>query len=304
MRLYTGSKLAMALFLRAGLKGFPMKYMTSGAALWAVEGDEAVNLTAADPAFGPDLMGAIALGRAEAAKRAAAILKTGKRVPVASLTPEMPVARPSKVLCLGHNYVDHIKEGGYDIPEHPAIFIRVPSSLCAAGQPMVRPKASEKFDYETELMIIVGKRCRGVKAADALDVIFGYTVFNDGSIRDYQRRSHQWTPGKNFDATGPIGPVAVDADEIGLAEDLKIESRLNGQVMQSATTADMMWKVGAVIEVMSEFATLEPGDMIATGTPPGVGHARKPPVFLKPGDVIECEVERVGVLSNPIVDEA
>ncbi|MEX2518928.1 MAG: fumarylacetoacetate hydrolase family protein [Paracoccaceae bacterium] len=283
-----------------------MKYLVSGGAVWGVEpgGNGAVNLSALDPAFGSDVMGPIGLGRAEASRRAIALMAGKALTPVADLKPDMPVARPGKVLCLGHNYIDHIKEGGYDIPEHPAIFVRLQTSLTAADKPMIRPKVSEKFDYEVELMIVIGKTCRGVKAADALDHIFGYTVFNDGTLRDYQRRSHQWTPGKNFDRTGPIGPFVTDAGELGLAQALKLESRLNGEVMQSATTADMMWPVASIIEVMSEFATLEPGDMIATGTPPGVGHARKPPVFMKAGDVIECEVEGVGICRNVIEDEA
>lgn len=281
-----------------------MKYLVSGGAVWglAPEGG-AVNLSALDPAFGTDMTGPIAMGREAAASRAAALMAGAARVDLAKLKPEMPVARPGKILCLGHNYVDHVKEGGYDIPEHPAIFVRVPTSMTAAETPMIRPKASERFDYETELMIVIGKKGRAIAEADALDHIFGYTVFNDGSIRDFQRRSHQWTPGKNFDRTGAVGPIVADAGDLGDAGDLKIESRLNGQVMQSATTKDMMWPVPAIIRVMSEFATLEPGDMIATGTPPGVGHARKPPVFMKAGDVIECEVEGIGTCRNTIVDE-
>lgn len=283
-----------------------MKYLVSGDAVWGLtpDGVSAANLSALDPAFGADMTGPIAMGRAQAAARAAKLMEGAKTVATASLTPALPVARPGKVLALGHNYVDHIKEGGYDIPEHPAIFVRTLTSLTTAGGPMIRPPQSERFDFEVELMIVIGKRARAVKAADAMDHIFGYTIFNDGTLRDYQRRSHQWTPGKNFDKTGPIGPVTVDADELGDPNALKIESRLNGAIMQSATTKDMMWPVPAIIEVMSEFATLEPGDMIATGTPPGVGHARKPPIFLKPGDVIECEIERIGICRNTITEEA
>lgn len=289
-----------------------MRFMVSDGAVWAVRdgesGAEAANLTALDPAFGADMSGPIAMGRAEASRRAEALAAHAEHVPVASLTPDTPLARPGKILCLGHNYVDHIKEGGYDIPEHPAIFVRTTTSMVAAEGEMVRPRVSERFDFEVEVMIVVGERTRGAKAADAMDAIFGYTVFNDGTLRDYQKRSHQWTPGKNFDRTGGVGPCVVTADEIGdaMAEGagLKIESRLNGELMQSASTADMMWKIPQIIEVMSEFSTLEPGDLIATGTPPGVGNARTPPVYMKPGDVIECEVERIGLCRNRIVDEA
>ncbi|MFV0473879.1 MAG: fumarylacetoacetate hydrolase family protein [Pikeienuella sp.] len=282
-----------------------MKYLVSGGAVWALapEGGGAVNLSALDPAFGTDMMGPITLGREAAALRAAALMVGAPRVDIAKLAPDMPLARPGKILCLGHNYVDHVKEGGYDIPEHPAIFVRTMTSMTPAETPMLRPKASPKFDFEVELMIVIGREGRAIAEENALDHIFGYTIFNDGSIRDFQRRSHQWTPGKNFDRTGAVGPIVTDAGELGDAGDLKIESRLNGQVMQSATTRDMMWPVPAIIRVMSEFSTLEPGDMIATGTPPGVGHARKPPVFMTAGDVIECEVEGVGICRNSIEDE-
>lgn len=280
-----------------------MRFMVSGGAVWGIRngetGDEAANLTALDAAFGADMTGPIAMGP-EAGPRAEALMRTAAFTPVAALTPDLPVARPGKILCLGHNYVDHIKEGGYDIPEHPAIFVRTLTSLTPAGGAMLRPAASHRFDFEAELMIVIGKRVRGAKAADAMDAVFGYTVFNDGSIRDYQKRSHQWTPGKNFDRTGAVGPYVTTVDELGEAADLHIESRLNGVAMQSATTADMMWKVPQIVEVMSEFATLEPGDLIATGTPPGVGNARTPPVYMKPGDVIECEIEGVGICLNQI----
>lgn len=283
-----------------------MKYLVSQGAVWGLTHDlsGAVNLTALDPAFGSDLRGPIALGRDEAAKRAAKLMEGAALTDPKTLKPELPVDQPGKILCLGHNYVDHIKEGGYDIPEFPAIFIRTRTSMSTAEGPMVRPKASPKFDYETELMIIIGKAGRNISEENALDHIFGYTVFNDGSVRDFQRRSHQWTPGKNFDLTGPAGPYTADVGELGDAGDLKIESRLNGEVMQSATTKDMMWPVPAIIRVMSEFSTLEPGDMIATGTPPGVGHARRPPVFMKAGDVIECEIAGLGVLKNTVTDES
>lgn len=276
------------------------KFMASGGAVWGVENDEAINLTALDRAFGTDLMGPIEIGREEASRRAAVLMEHGQRIPIDDLTPDKPLARPGKTLCLGHNYIDHIKEGGYDIPDFPAIFVRVGTSLAAAGQPLIAPTASIRFDFEVELMIVIGKRGRAIKAADALDHIFGYTVFNDGTLRDYQKRSHQWTPGKNFDQTGPVGPFVVTADQLGDASGLSLQSRLNGVVMQDGTTDDMMWKVPQIIEVMSEFATLEPGDLIATGTPPGVGHARTPPVFMKAGDVIECQIEGIGTCRNPI----
>lgn len=175
----------------------------------------------------------------------------------------------------------------------------------AAGQPMVRPVCSEKLDYEAELMIIIGKRGRYISADDALDHVFGYTVFNDGSLRDYQGKTIQWTPGKNFDNTGAIGPFTVTPDEVPpAAAGLKIESRVGSEILQSSNTGNMIWDARQVIETVSEFTTLEPGDLIAMGTPSGVGHAKKPnPRWLKPGEVVEVEIEGIGICRSPIIDE-
>jgi 2-keto-4-pentenoate hydratase/2-oxohepta-3-ene-1,7-dioic acid hydratase in catechol pathway len=206
---------------------------------------------------------------------------------------------------MGLNYTDHIKEGGYDIPEYPTLFMRGKNSIMAAGQPMVRPTCSEKLDYEAELMLIVGKRGRHISEEDALDYVFGYTVFNDGSLRDYQRKTVQWTPGKNFDDTGAIGPFTVTPDELPEgASGLKIESRVGDEILQSSNTANMIWGVRQVIATISEYTTLEPGDLIALGTPPGVGHAKKPnPRWLKPGETVEVEIEGIGICASPIIDE-
>lgn len=275
-----------------------------GSAVFVVTGDSAVNVTAVDAQLGPDLMPVIRAGEAglEAARAAAA---SGDAVPLPTLTPALPVARPGKVICLGLNYVDHAKEGGFEVPDYPALFMRGATSLVPAGAPIVRPDCSERLDYEVELMVVIGTTGRHIERARALDHVFGYTVFNDGSVRDYQRKTHQWTPGKNFDATGPVGPVVVTPDELPPgAEGLHIESRLNGEVMQSANTSDMMFKVPETIAILSEYSTLEAGDLIAMGTPQGVGHARTPPVWMKPGDRIEVEVENIGVCANPIVAES
>lgn len=230
---------------------------------------------------------------------------TGSEVAVDDITPALPVAHPGKIICLGLNYVDHIKEGGYDIPDYPALFMRGRNSIMAAGAPMVRPTCSEKLDYEVELMLIVGKGGRHIAEEDALDHVFGYTLFNDGSVRDYQRKTHQWTPGKNFDDTGAIGPVVVTPDELPEgATGLKIESRVGDEILQSANTDDMMWSVARTIATISEYTTLEAGDLIAMGTPPGVGHAKNPPRWLRPGEVVEVEIEGIGICKSPIVDEA
>ena len=274
----------------------------AGPAVYVVEGDNARNLTAADPSVGQDLS-ALIEGAADissvTSKLAAAPVE-----PVDSIEPMLPVARPGKVICLGLNYVDHIKEGGYDIPDYPALFMRGMNSLIPAGAPMIRPTCSERLDYEAELMLIVGTGGKHISEDDALSHVFGYTIFNDGSVRDYQRKTHQWTPGKNFDATGPIGPFVVTPDELPEgATGLKIESRVGDEILQSATTADMLWPVAKTIATISEYATLEPGDLIAMGTPPGVGHAKTPPRWLRPGETVEIEIEGIGICANPIVAE-
>lgn len=284
-----------------------MKYLVGqvpgGTAVFSVEGDTAVNLTELNPAVGPDLMGLI--GDASLLDGLDAKIAAAPKVDVTSITPALPVLNPGTIICLGLNYVDHIKEGGYDIPEYPALFMRGRKSIMAAGQPMVRPVVSEKLDYEVELMVIVGKGGRHISEKDALDHVFAYTVLNDGSVRDYQRKTHQWTPGKNFDDTGAIGPFSVTPDALPEgAVGLKIESRVGDEILQSASTDDMMWSVAKTISLVSVYTTLEPGDYIAMGTPPGVGHAKTPPRWLRPGEVVEAEIEGIGNCKSPIVDEA
>ncbi|MCY6381992.1 fumarylacetoacetate hydrolase family protein [Hoeflea prorocentri] len=274
-----------------------------GTALYFVEGEEAYRLTGQAGFNATDLSGAIC-APVEKINQIVTAAKQAAPQPVESLIPALPFNQFGKILCLGLNYVDHVKEGGYEIPTYPAMFIRFPASMIPAGAPMIKPDCSDRLDYEVELMIVIGKGGRHISEEDALSHVFGYTVFNDGSVRDYQRKTHQWTPGKNFDATGAVGPVVVTADKLPPgAAGLNIVSRLNGNVMQSANTADMMWSVAKTIATVSEFTTLEPGDLIATGTPPGVGHARTPPVFLVPGDTVEVEIENICTCVNPIVSE-
>ncbi|WP_386628750.1 fumarylacetoacetate hydrolase family protein [Sulfitobacter geojensis] len=285
-----------------------MKYLvgetSAGAAVYAVQGDQAYNLTALNPAVGNDLMALIK--RPDLVNAVTAQLKTAPRVSVASITPALPVAAPGTIICLGLNYTDHIKEGGYEIPAYPALFMRGKNSIMASGAPLVRPNCSTQLDYEAELMLIVGKGGRHIAQDNALSHVFGYTVFNDGSVRDYQRKTHQWTPGKNFDNTGAIGPFVVSPDELPEgAAGLKIESRVGAEILQSSNTGNMNWSVAQTIATISEYTTLEPGDLIAMGTPPGVGHAKKPnPRWLVPGEVIEIEIEGIGICSNTVVDES
>jgi 2-keto-4-pentenoate hydratase/2-oxohepta-3-ene-1,7-dioic acid hydratase in catechol pathway len=285
-----------------------MKYLvgktTNGTAVFAVDGENAINLTALNAEMGGDLMGLIQ--NPSLIESVADQMADAPRVAVSAITPALPVAEPGTIICLGLNYTDHIKEGGYEIPDYPALFMRGKNSIMAAGAPLVRPTCSDKLDYEAELMFIVGKGGRHISEADALDHVFGYTVFNDGSVRDYQRKTHQWTPGKNFDDTGAIGPFVVTPDEVPAgAAGLKIESRVGDEVLQSSNTGNMIWSVAQTIATISQYTTLEPGDLIAMGTPPGVGHAKKPnPRWLVPGEVVDIEIEGIGICSNPIVDEA
>jgi acylpyruvate hydrolase len=252
-----------------------------------------------------DLRVALTAGTDLAAAARAALAK-GPRLPLAGQAYAPLVPEPGKIICLGLNYFDHAKEGGRtEKPTYPWFFYRGKSSLIAHGQPGVRPKVSDKFDYEAELAVVIGKTVpRHVQQADALHYVFGYTCFNDMSVRDFQKRTPQWTIGKNFDGTGGFGPVLVTADELAPgATGLRIQSRLNGQVMQDANTSDMIFGVAETIALLAECMTLEPGDAIIMGTPAGVGQARTPPVWMKSGDTVEVEVESIGVLSNPIVDE-
>ena len=277
-----------------------------GARLGVVDGDTLIDLTIAAPDLPKDLIGLIGLGQAgfDAAKRAAASALAGAKQPLNGAKLLQPHQNPGKIVCLGLNYAAHAAEGGHQKPDYPSFFLRCTSSLLAHGEPVIRPKVSDKLDFEAELAFIVGKRSRHLTMANALTAVAGYTVFNDVSVRDYQRKTGQWTIGKNFDATGPVGPWFVPAADLPPgAVGLKIESRLNGEVMQSDNTKNMIFPVAETIVILSECLTLEPGDLIVMGTPSGVGYARKPPVFMKPGDMIDIEIEGIGVLSNPIAAE-
>lgn len=221
-------------------------------------------------------------------------------VPIASIT-EAPAVTPSaRILCVGLNYRAHAAEGGFEPPAYPAIFGRWTQSLIVDEGTV--PALDSRLDWECELAVIIGERMAGVDETTALRGVLGYAPFNDISARTYQRHTPQWTTGKNMDRSGAIGKI-VTADEVGdPGAGLRIETRLNGQVMQSATTADMIFSVARIISYLSEIMTLEPGDVIASGTPEGVGHARTPPLFMKPGDMVEVEVEKVGLIRNHIVD--
>lgn len=273
--------------------------------LRAKDSSEFIDLSATDAKVPSTLLEILSTPQAMShvaslAKSASAVIK-----PVDGIRFIPLIDRPGKIICLGLNYADHAAEGGHSTPEYPAFFMRGPSSLAAHLQPLIRPKVSDKFDYEAELAFVVGKRARHLTPANALEHVAGYSAFNDGSLRDYQRKSSQWTIGKNFDQTGGFGPWLVTPDELPEgASGLRIQSRLNGQVMQDANTKNFLCNIVHTLVLITECMTLEPGDVVITGTPAGVGYARKPPVFMKQGDKIEIDIEGVGVLINSIQDEA
>ena len=213
-----------------------------------------------------------------------------------------PVTDPARILCAGINYDEHRKETGRDANAYPTIFTRYPSSLVGHGVPLVRPTESDNFDYEGELAVIIGRTTRRISVADALGCIAGYACFNDGSVRDWQRKSSQFIPGKNFDSSGSMGPWMVTADEIADPQALSLQTVLDGQVVQSTTTDLMIFNIAELISFCSTFTTLDPGDVIVTGTPGGVGAARKPPLWIKVGSTVTVEISGIGVLSNGCVE--
>ena len=275
------------------------------ARLGLVDGNDVIDLNAAQPQVPADMRAALLAGVDLAAAGKAALASPAPRLKLDSLKLAPLVPEPGKVICLGLNYFDHAKEGGRDKPDYPWFFLRGASSLIAHKGIGRVPSVSVKFDYEAELAVVIGTRVpRHTKQATALAHVFGYACFNDMSVRDYQKKTPQWTIGKNFDDTGAFGPLLVTADELPPgATGLKIQGRLNGQVMQDANTSDMIFSVAETIELLADVLTLEPGDVIVMGTPAGVGQARTPPVWMKAGDVYEVEIERVGLLSNPIANE-
>jgi 2-keto-4-pentenoate hydratase/2-oxohepta-3-ene-1,7-dioic acid hydratase in catechol pathway len=286
-----------------------MKYTTffhkGQARLGLVDGTDVIDLNAAQPQVPADLRAALAAGVDLAAAAQAAIAGSAPRLPLDSLALAPLVPEPGKIICLGLNYFDHAKEGGREKPEYPWFFLRSATSLLAHGGKALRPRVSVRFDYEAEVAVVIGKRVKHATLDNALDAVFGYTCFNDMSVRDYQKKTPQWSIGKNFDRTGGFGPVLVTADELPPgASELRIQTRLNGQIMQDANTRDMIWGVAETIKLVTECMTLEPGDVIVMGTPAGVGQARTPPVWMKHGDVVEIDIEAIGILSNTVEDEA
>lgn len=249
-----------------------------------------------------DLETLLAAGPA-ALQDAGRALSAGRPVDLDAVTLLPPLAGKGKIVCVGLNYADHAAEGGFQVPSYPALFLRVASSLIAHGAPLIRPRQSEQFDYEGEVVAIIGRGGRDIPKEKALDHVIAYSIFNDASVRDYQMKSPQWTPGKNFDGTGAFGPVLVTADELPPgASGLRLQTRLNGVTVQDSNTDHLVFDVPTLVSLLSEVMTLNPGDIIVTGTPAGVGLGRKPPLWMKHGDVCEVEVEGIGVLRNIVAD--
>lgn len=267
----------------------------------AVNGGGIVDLGARHAVRWPSLSAVLREGRLDQLRNEAASL--GADFPVEQVRFLPPIVDPGRILCVGLNYRSHIEETGRTIPSHPMFFVRFPDSCVGHGEAIVRPRVSIEHDFEGELAFIVGRGGRHIPAASALECIAGYSCFNDGSVRDFQRHTSQFTPGKNFWRSGAFGPWMATADEIPDPSALVLETRLNGEVMQRAHTSDLMFDIPSLVEYLSRVFPLQPGDVVSTGTTGGVGKARNPPLFLQPGDRIEVEVSGIGTLSNPVIDE-
>jgi 2-keto-4-pentenoate hydratase/2-oxohepta-3-ene-1,7-dioic acid hydratase in catechol pathway len=271
------------------------------------QGDFYIDLHATDSSVSSSVRGLLEDGT-ELLKEAAemAARATPAKHPVASTRLLPPIPDPHKIICIGLNYRDHAAESGTPIPKDPVLFSKYATALIGSGDPIVLPAVSQEVDYEAELVIVIGKKGRHLTKEQALGHIAGYTIGHDVSARDWQLKKDgkQWMVGKTFDTFAPLGPELVTADEVGDPHSLGIRLRLNGQTMQDSSTKQMIFSVAELVSYLSTVFTLQPGDLVYTGTPPGVGMARKPPVFLKGGDVVEIEIDKLGVLRNPVVQEA
>ena len=277
-------------------------FKINGAASWGlIDGADAVDLGALLRDRFIDLKSAIAAG---ALAEAAAAPGKAARHPLAAISWLPVIPNPDKILCIGLNYETHRKETGRTEVENPTVFGRFANSQTGHLANIIRPKVSKDLDFEGELALIIGRSGRYISSAEAWDYVAGYACYNEGSVRDYQRHTHQFTPGKNFPQTGAFGPWMVTPDEAGDLGPLRLQTRLNGEVVQDATISQMIFGIPQQIEYCSSFTRLEPGDVIVTGTPGGVGSRRTPPLWMKPGDVVEVEIDKVGLLRNGIADES
>lgn len=272
-----------------------------GEASWGiVEGDVLFDVGAVLRREFPDVKSLLAAGSWAAARAA---VSSAPRMPLADIQWLPVIPNPDKILCVGLNYETHRRETGRAEVGHPTIFARFANSQTGHLAPLLRPRVSTEFDYEGELALVIGRSCRYVPREEAFAVIAGFACYNDGSVRDWQRHTHQFTPGKNFPQTGAFGPWLITPDEVGPLAELRLRTRVNGQTVQDAALGDMIFDIPTLITYCSTFTQLEPGDVIVTGTPGGVGSRRTPPLWLKSGDVVEVEIDRIGLLRNPVVDE-
>jgi 2-keto-4-pentenoate hydratase/2-oxohepta-3-ene-1,7-dioic acid hydratase in catechol pathway len=221
----------------------------------------------------------------------------------AEISPRAPIARPPKIVCVGLNYHDHCREQSIDPPAYPILFSKFANAVSHPGAPVTRPRATEQLDLECELAVVIGRRASRIEREDAASVIFGYTILNDVTMRDLQREDRQWLRAKGSDGFAPMGPIVVTADEVPDPQSLRLRSFVNGEAWQDSTTAEMVFDVPTLVAFISRTITLEPGDVIATGTPAGVGHYQSPPRYLGGGDMMRCEIDGIGTIENPVVDE-
>lgn len=265
--------------------------------------DRVVDFQKTDPSLPTDMLAFLQGGATAHAAAQKAIDSATESLAASTVKILAPIPRPGKIICIGLNYSDHAAETGQPIPKYPIVFSKYANTVIATGEAIVLPRVTNEVDYEAELGFVIGKTARYVSAADALDYVAGYMPINDVSARDYQTRISQWTMGKTFDTFAPMGPALVTSDEVGDAGNLKISLTINGEVLQDSNTNQLIFGIAQLVEALSEVMTLEPGDIVSTGTPPGVGMARNPKRYMKPGDVVDITIEKLGTLSNPVVGE-
>ncbi len=272
--------------------------------LGALRGQQVIDLNGADSSLPADIIAFLEAGDValQTARKALDAASTGLDMSQVKL--RAPVPNPRKIICIGLNYSDHAAESGQPIPQYPIVFCKWGNTVVGSGENIILPRVTEQVDYEAELGFVIGKRGRYFSIDKAMSYVAGYLPINDVSARDYQTRTSQWTMGKTFDTFAPMGPALVTADEIADPQDLDIRLTINGEVLQDSNTCNLIFGISQLIAALSEVMTLEPGDVVSTGTPPGVGMARKPQCWLKPGDVVNVEIEGLGILSNPVVAES
>ncbi|MCC6611944.1 MAG: fumarylacetoacetate hydrolase family protein [Anaerolineae bacterium] len=262
-----------------------------------------VDFSLAAPSLPGDMIGLLQGGESALAAARQAVASATSTLALEDVRLLAPIPRPGKIICIGLNYRDHAAETGQPLPEYPIVFSKYANTVIADGDEIVLPRVTDQVDYEAELGFVIGKTARYVTAADALAYVAGYLPINDVSARDYQTRISQWTMGKTFDTFAPMGPALVTSDEAGDAGKLDIRLTINGVVLQDSNTRELIFGIPELVEALSEVMTLEPGDIVSTGTPPGVGMARKPQRYMRPGDVVSITIQGLGTLTNPVVAE-